>query len=517
MPSDLLVSRLGGMTWAAFREDGVPVELRVEQEGERGAVGRIVKARVTRVLPGIQSAFLDVGSGRDAFLHNGDLVLPGDVPASGEPEAELAGEPVADDEVDEGDDLVQEAARRRRIARSAPIEDRLAVGRELLVQVAREGIGSKGARVTCCIALPGRHVVYLPQLSFRGVSRRIEDPEERARLRAILESLEGVPGGIIVRTAGEGAEEPAFRSDAAALHRQWLAVQAKAAASQAPAVVHTELDLALRLLRDAPREGLERILLDDPDLHERAVRYLSDTDPDLAARVRMHAGPRPLFETYGLDREIERALKPRVWLRSGGHLVIQQTEALVSIDVNTGKFVGARRVEETVLKTNLEAAEEIARQLRLRDLGGIIVVDFIDMEAPESRARVLAALEESLRRDRARTKVVGWSDLGLVQMTRKRTRPGVGAALTKVCPLCAGHGRLKSPETVAREALSEVLRVADALEGREIVLRVHPEIARALRRALETSGPPLDSGTLASIRVEEDQDLRQDRFDLLAL
>ncbi len=517
MSSELLVSRLGGMTWAALREDGATVELRVEREGDRGAVGRIVKGRVTRVLPGIQSAFLDVGSGRDAFLHVGDLVLPGERPPEPAPGVDLELAPAADDEGEDGEVLDRVASHPRSVARGGPIEDRLKQGREILVQVAREGIGTKGARVTCFIALPGRFLVYMPQLAFRGISRKITDPEERSRLRAVLEALPPLPGGFIVRTAGEAADGSAFRADAEMLRAEWEAIEARAARSPAPAVVHTELDLLLRLLRDAPREGLDRIVLDDPDHHDRAIAYLSALAPALAARVRLHSGPAPLLETHGIDQEIEKALRPKVWLKSGGYLVIQQTEALVSIDVNTGKFVGATRPEETVLRTNLEAAAEIGRQLRLRDLGGIIVVDFIDMDSPDNRKQVLAALEEALRRDRARTKVVGISELGLVQLTRKRTRPGVGASLTRSCPLCGGHGRVKAAETVAREALSEVLRLAPGLEEQAVIVRIHPDVASVLRLALETAGPLIEPSLAVRIRVEEDPSVRPDRFDVLAV
>ncbi len=519
MPAELLVSRLAGMTWAALREGGATVELRVEREGERGAVGRVVKARVTKVLPGIQSAFLDVGAGRDAFLHVADLLLPGEGPPETGAEAELPELPQpTDEEPDEPDATAGEAPSRRGTAhRLGPIEDRLKEGREVVVQVAREGIGSKGARVTCYVALPGRYLVYLPQLQFRGISRRITDPDERARLRAVLEALPPIPGGLILRTAGGGADESAFRADAAMLHRQWQEIQARAAGVAAPAVLHTELDLLLRLLRDAPREGLERIVLDDPESYDRAVAYLRELDPVLASRVRLHPGPATLFESVGLDHEIEKALQPKVWLRLGGYLVIQQTEALVSIDVNTGKFVGSRRAEETVLRTNLEAAQEIARQLRLRDLGGIIVVDFIDMEVPESRRQVIAALEEALRKDRARTKIVGLSDLGLLQLTRKRTRPGIEASLTSPCPLCSGHGRVKSPETVAREALAEVRRLLADLDGHTVTLRTHPDVVPALRLALETAGHALAPELLARLRLEADPTTRPDRFEILAL
>ncbi len=518
MSSELLVSHLGGITWAALREEGVTVELRVERERERGAVGRIVKARVTKILPGIQSAFLDIGVGRDAFLHVADLVLPEErLPKPGD-EAELGDLLEAEDDegIEEGS-LLEEHPRRVPAPRGGPIEDRLKEGRELIVQVTREGIGSKGARVTCLVALPGRYLVCLPFLAFRGLSRRITDPEERERLRAMLASMPPGPGGLIVRTAGEGIEEPAFRADAEMLAKEWESIQAKAATALAPAVLHTELDLVRRLVRDVPWQGLERIVLDSPEAYESVVRYVAELDPLLASRVRLHTGPLPLFESLGLDQDIEKALRPRVWLRSGGYIVIQQTEALVSIDVNTGKYVGTRNAEDTVLRTNLEAAGEIARQLRLRDLGGIIVVDFIDMEDPASRRQVLDAFEEALRKDRARTKIVGLSELGLVQLTRKRTRPGVETLVTRPCPVCAGQGRLRSPEMVARHAVAEILRLLEDAGTAGVTLRAQPDVAAAVRLALQTAGPLIDGARFDRIRIEDDPEAPPEDFGIVAV
>ena len=512
MSIELLASRTGGRTSTALREDGVTVELRVEDDRSGLAVGDIVRARVSKVLPGIQSAFLDAGQERSAFLHVTDLLLPGEAPPADDLRVG------AGDETGEGLFGATELPVIDRPARSAlagpPIQDRLKEGRELVVQVAREALGGKGPRVTCFITLPGRYLVHAPQSPIRGVSRRIQDPVERQRLQAIVAGLPGASGGFIVRTAGEGAAASAFEADARFLMRSWSAIERKIPGTPVPGLAHSDLDLFLRALRDAAEPSLDRIVVDDARLYEAGLAYLRDLDSPLAARLERHTAAESLFDATGVTQDIEKALRPRVWLKSGGTIVIEQTEALVSIDVNTGKFIGSRQPEHTVLKTNLEAAEEIARQLRLRDLGGIIVIDFIDMERPDHKRQVLEAQERALRRDRSRTKIVGLSELGLLQLTRKRTRMGLGAALTRACGACAGSGRVKTPETVAHEALSEVRRVVGPFTSGDVTIRTHPEVARALRLALQTASPFLEGGVLARLRVEDDAAARSDQFDL---
>jgi ribonuclease G len=349
----------------------------------------------------------------------------------------------------------------------------------------------------------------MPQLDYRGVSRRISDPEERARLKKILEALPAPTGGFIARTAGRDAPEAAYRADAAALVRLWEDVEARWKDSGAPSVIHGDVDLLLRLLREAPGDGFDRVVVDTSEAHERASGYLRDLG--LATKLVLHENG-SLFEEHGVDQEIEKALRPKVWLKSGGYVVLQQTEALVSIDVNSGKFLGRDDPEETALRTNVEAAAEIARQLRLRDLGGIIVVDFIDMESPGRWEKVLAALEGALAADRSRSKVVGLSELGLVQLTRKRTRLGLEASLTRPCPHCGGTGRSKSPETVAEEALAEVRRLTRVFDTRSLVVHAHPEVARALLVALQ--GEAL--GSDVQVRVDSDATSRAEHFDVVA-
>ncbi len=489
MPSELLVSSAGGQTWAAIRERGASVELRVEDDDPAPSVGCVVKGRVVNVLPGIQSAFIDIGLDRNGFLHVADLAPEPGGPAPDGPTA-------------------------RPKPAGVPIQDRLRAGDSLLVQVTRDEIRSKGSRLTCQLSLPGRFVVHLPLATDRAVSRRIVDPAERERLESIVARLPG-PNGFILRTAGRGAAESAFQEDARRLLRTWSAIREQATRASAPAVVHHDLPLQLRLLRDSPSEGFERVVVDEVGLLEEARRYLERLDPGLASRIELHEGPRTLRETYGLDREIDRVLRPRVWLRSGGYLVIEQTEALVSIDVNTGRFVGRHDFDETVLRTNLEAADEIARQLRLRDLGGIIVVDFIDMVREPHRKTVIERLDAALSRDRARTKIVGLSELGLLQLTRKRTRPGVGASITRSCPTCAGRGRVKTAAAVAAEALAEVRRLLPALRDRPLTVRVNPLAGRATSEALRND-PALGADTQpGAIRVEEDASLSPERFEVV--
>ncbi len=504
MKSELFVSRFAGRTWAVLREAGDVAELRVDDGQPEGLVGRLVKGKVTKVLPGIQSAFLDIGLDRDAFLHVADLLLPGETGFV---------DPSGDEDL--ADLQAVRTVLRRRGGSAVPIQDRLKVGRELLVQIERESIRSKGARVSCHITLPGRYLVYLPQTGIRAVSRRIRVASERERLGAIVKALPQ-PGGFIVRTAGAGAGEAAFQADAEWLAATWKEVLDETGRAAAPATIHDELDLLLRLLRSAPRDGFETIWVDREVDYSRAVDYLRNLDPAMASRVRLHAGDHSLFEAHGLDEEIDRAMRPRVWLKSGGYLVIEPTEALVSIDVNTGKYVGKSRPEETILKTNLEAAAVIGRQLRLRDLGGIIVIDFIDMESPESRRKVTEALIEALKSDPARTKVGGLGEFGLLQLTRKRTRSAFARLLTRPCPRCAGLGRVRRSETVAAEAIEEILRIGVGLSSGRFVVRAHPDVAESILLELQSGSGPVNDLIPDRIEVREDDSLNPEVYELVA-
>jgi len=433
MGAEWFVARRGGQIWAALREDGKTVEFRVESS-EGPEVGRIIKGRVTNVVTGIQSAFLELGTERDGFLHARDLLLPGETAVPPFDPARTYGLSSADDSSS--------------AVAVPPIQDRLKVGRELVVQITRGPLGSKGARVSSYLTLAGRLMVLFPQLGLRSVSRKIEESPERDRLKSIVEDLPGGEVGFVARTAARGASEEDLRADAEQLLGRWRRVQHEIENSTVPAVLMPEPDLLLRLLRDAPPEGYDRIVLEQLEDRERADEWLREQVGRYATQLELHTGPVSVFEAHGLERDIEKSLRPRVWLKSGGYIVIEQTEALVSVDVNTGKFVRKKCMEETVVRTNLEAAGEIARQLRLRDLGGIIVIDFVDMAQAEGRTQVRVRLDEALRHDPARTHVVGMSELGLMQLTRKRTRPGPAMMLTRKCPTCAGRGRVDRAATV---------------------------------------------------------------------
>src|SRR5262245_9439837 len=422
----------------------------------------------------MQAAFVDIGLSKDAFLYAGDYTA-GNLDEARELDLEAEGEASDADVADV--DVADEAARRE--ART-PIEDNLRKGQEVLVQVSKESLGSKGARITSFISLPGRYLVYMPLAHRIGVSRRIRDEQERDRLRGIVRGLNPPPGGFIVRTNAEGKGEAEFAADVEFLGRLWAQIQARYEEHRPPVALHEEGDLTFRVVRDLLAPEVDEFLIDSREVYERCAGYVQTLVPGLAERVSWYEGRQPIFEAYGVEKEIEKALRRRVWLKSGGYIVIDHTGALVSIDVNTGKYVGKRDFEQTVLKINLEAVGEIVRQIRLRDLGGIIIIDFIDMEVPEHREQVEKALKRALAEDKARTNVLSISELGLVVVTRERVRQDLRSLLTESCPTCRGAGVMKSSATLAAEVFRAVQgRAADAA-GREVVVRVHPAFGEYL-------------------------------------
>jgi ribonuclease G len=431
-------------------------------------VGDIYKGRVEAVLPGIQAAFVDIGTEKAAFLHVSDVAVDED-DEDEEPGA------VADDD-DAGNGNGGGGGRGRRAL--PPIQDIVKKGQELLVQVSKEPISTKGPRVTAHISLPGRFLVYMPGSDHVGVSRKIEDREERARLRAIArEALPAKSGGVIVRTVGEELTRETFERELRALMQLWKQIQKKASKGRAPAAVHREAKLVAGIIRDLFSQKVDSLIVDSQQVYDDVRAYLEQVDPSLIERVRMYTDPKPLFDAYNIESEIRDAFQRRVNLPSGGYIIVEPTEALVSIDVNTGRYTGKKDPEKTILKTNVDAAREIARQVRLRDVGGIIVCDFIDMETKQNREKVLQELRQHLSRDRARTKAFQVSELGLIEMTRQRVRPSLYQTQTEACPTCAGTGRIFTPETVIRR-LERAIRRAWA-EGKEknLVLRVHPVVA----------------------------------------
>ncbi len=466
MAKQILVNVAPWETRVAVLEDSTLVDAHIERHGGVGIAGNIYKGKVLRVLPGMQAAFIDIGLSKAAFLHASDVggpPLPPEVAREGDaPElVEAPAEPPSRD--------------------LRPIEERLHKGEEVLVQVAKEPIGTKGARVTAYLSLPGRFLVYMPGTQHVGISRRIEDAAERDRLREAVEAERPTEGGLIVRTACEGATKREIHDDVRFLTRLWARIQKQAESAAAPALIHSDLDLVLRTVRDLFTSDVDRFTLDAREDHARVVEFVTALMPRLAPRVHLYEGLTPILDQHGIETKLARALDRRVWLKSGGYLIFDQTESLTTIDVNTGRYVGKKDQEETILRTNLEAAKQVVQQLRLRNIGGIIVIDFIDMEKAANRKKVFDALQDAVRRDKARTNVLRISELGLVQMTRKRTRESFEQLLTSTCPHCVGAGRVRSVETLAYDALRRVQReAANAPPSARIVLRVPGEVAAFL-------------------------------------
>jgi ribonuclease G len=399
---------------------------------------------------------------------------------------------------------------------SVQISDLLKEGQEILLQIAKEPLGTKGARITSHIALPGRYLVFMPTIDHIGVSRKISSEEERLRLRnIILENKGTLTGGFIVRTAGAGRSEDELKADLRFLSTLWSDIRAKAERVKAPALLHRDLDLVQRILRDTLSPDFKTVRVDNETEYERCVEFVSRCQPSLVGHVKLYTRNAPLFEEFGIQQEVDKALKPKVWLKSGGYIVINQTEALVAIDVNTGKYVGkTNRLEDTIVKTNIDAINEIVRQIRLRDLGGIIVIDFIDMDERRNRQKVVQALEEALRRDRAPTKVLSFNDFGLVAITRKRVKQSLERTLCQPCVYCTGSGWIKSVNTVCNEILGEVRKMARELEGDSITLRVNPDVAHALKSRQGALLSELESLTHKDIIIKSDPTVHQERFEI---
>ena len=448
MPSEILINVRPNETRVAYLENGTLLDLKIERKTSPTLVGSVLRGKVIRVLPGMQAAFVDIGLDRAAFLYVGDV--RGDMDEAGH---ELFDpEPVQEEDRGSAENPTGDAAPHK-----PRIQELLNEGQSILVQVAKDPLGSKGARITTHISLPGRNVVFMPTLNHLGVSRRIEDPAERERLRDIVAKIEP-KGGVIVRTAGEGASEASLRSDLDYLHRLWQDIQKGYEKRTKPGSVHTELDVELRALRDLLNEDVERVITDDDEAYKRISAFISQFMPKFKNKVSLYREPRPLFDQYEIDLEISRSLERKIWLKSGGYIVVDEAEALVVIDVNTGKYVGKKDFEDTILKTNLEAVREIAHQLRIRNCGGIIIIDFIDMEREAHREKVLTSLREELQGDRARTTVVSMSNLGLVEMTRKRIRPSLVKTLCEPCTYCDGSGYIKQKATIAHEIFRDLER-----------------------------------------------------------
>jgi ribonuclease G len=399
---------------------------------------------------------------------------------------------------------------------TASISDLLKEGQEIIVQIAKEPLGQKGARITSHIALPGRFLVYMPTVDHIGVSRKIPTDEERLRLKRILQTHRaGIPGGYIVRTAGEGRSEEELRADMMFLYNLWLDMRQKAERKPAPMLIHHDLNVVERVLRDQLTASFKSIWVDNEEIYESVLRFVQRFQPALVNRVKMYTRSNPIFDEFGITSELEKALRPKVWLKSGGYIVINQTEALVAIDINTGKYVGkSNRLEDTIVKTNTDAIREIVRQIRLRDLGGIIVVDFIDMDERKNRQKVMQALEEAMRADRAPNKILQFNDFGLVAITRKRVKQSLERTLCTPCPYCEGAGYVKSPQTVVGEILQEAGKISRSVEGKDVMLRVSPEVAKMIKSNQNSYLQELEEILGRTVIVKSDAQLHQEKFDL---
>ncbi len=476
-------------TRIAILEDGDLAELLVERAEQRRHVGDLYKGRVNAVLPGMQSAFVDLGLPKTGFLHASDLA-----------------ESLSD--LDDISDLEENGDRRRR-SQAPKIEDHLKKGQEILVQITKESIGTKGPRVTQQVSLPGRFCVLMPGVDHVGVSRRIEDRGERQRIKAIISDLKPKGVGLIARTAGEGKEDADFAADVKHLSKMWQKIDRKAASVKAPALVHRELEMTASLIRDLFTDEVEEVVIDDKESFAETQAYLKSVSPELRDRVKLYKGREPIFDEFGIETQIEKTFERKVWLKKGGYICVDHTEALVAIDVNTGRFTGKKNQEETIFRTNMEAAKEVPRQLRLRDIGGIIVVDFIDMEIEANKRAVLDEIRKELRKDRARTKAFAVSDLGLIEMTRQRERSSLLHYYTEDCPHCAGLGKVPSPETMLVKLERAMRRVAALGNERRITVKVAPEIALFFVEQEARRFSELEKRFKISIDLKDDPQLKR--------
>jgi len=492
-----------GETRVALIENGILAELFVERTRDRSPVGNIYLGKVTRVLPGMQAAFVDIGLDRAAFLHVEDIVAEEDFEAVG------AGE---SDEEDEEDDKKKS----KRITRKTPIRDVLKEGQSIIVQVSKGPISTKGARVTSHISLPGRYVVYMPTVEHIGISKRIGNEKERKRLRETIEAFKPPQGGLIVRTVAAGLTKKQLKADVGYLVKTWNETMKKReTTSRAPALLYDDLDVILRAARDLFTEDVAKFVIDSPTEHERLVRFVEDFMPERAGDIEHYSGSEPIYDEYGIEDEIARALSRKVPLPSGGYLIIDQAEALTAIDVNTGRFTGkGKDVEETIFQTNCEAVKEIAYQLRFRNIGGLIVLDFIDMERASHREKVYKTLLDVLKHDKAKTTAVRISELGLVEMTRKRTRESLGRTLNEPCFYCDGTGHLQSKATVCHEILRQIRREKDNLPGYKIVVNAHPAICDMLQREEKAAVEVASKKFTRQIVVMPKRDYHLEQFDL---
>ena len=490
MSEELLINVTPQETRVAYVENGVLQEVHIERSRRRGLVGNVYKGKVCRVLPGMQAAFLEVGLDRTAFLHASDVVVEDNDKSTSE---ERQPEP--------------------------QILNLLREGQEVIVQVVKDPMGTKGARLTTQVSIPSRYLVYMPGSSHIGISQKIDDVDERQRLKDIIAKYQSEfdPGGYIVRTVGDGVSDDAIYKDMVFLQKLWSAIKEKAASEQANTLVHEDLPLVMRTMRDLGGRSLEKVRIDSRETYENVSRFAAKFIPELKDSIEYYPGERPIFDIYGVEDEIHKSLQQKVQLKSGGYLIIDQTEAMTTIDVNTGAFVGHRNLEETIFKTNLEATQAIVRQLRLRNLGGIIILDFIDMQDAEHRRQVIRALEKNLEKDHAKTNISEVSSLGLVEMTRKRTRESLEHILCEPCPCCQGRGSLQTAETVCYEVFREIIREARQFDAQQLLVLASQVVVDILLDEESTSLAELEEFIGKPVKLQVESEYTQEQFDIVLM
>ncbi len=521
MKREILINATPRETRVAILEDEQLVELLVDRPEARRMVGDIYYGRVEAVLPGIQAAFIDIGTEKSAFLHASDLVYPEDEEERDDDEADSEDEDAESDGADEEGDEQKPSGghgrgRRRERAKAPPIQDVLKRGQEIIVQISKEPISTKGPRVTAQVSMAGRFLVFMPFASRVGVSRKIGDRAERNRLRQMVEAvLPKDSGGVIARTVGEDATQETFKRELDTLIGQWKKITRKTNFVRAPALIHRETNLTRGLIRDLFSEKVEQVSVDSKQVYNEIIEYLKGVAPDLVDRVKLWTDEAGIFGKANIEPEIRDLFKRRCDLPAGGYLIIEPTEALVSVDVNSGRYTGKKDPEKTILRTNVEAAREIARQIRLRDIGGIIVCDFIDMETKANRDRVLQELRTHLSRDRARTKAFAVSDLGLIEMTRQRVRQSHLQNMTEACPTCAGTGRVFTAETIVRRVERSVRRMG--VEGKKdpLIVKLHPDVAMYVLEEEKDMIKKLEKAVGFGLELRDDPLLRPDEFKLV--
>ncbi len=486
MSDELLINVTPQETRVAKIENGMLQEVVIERASRRGLVGNIYKGKVCRVLPGMQAAFLEIGLQRTAFLHFSDIVT-----------------------TEEQKNGTEELT----------INDLLRDGQEILVQVVKDPMGTKGARLTTHITIPARYLVYMPNSNHIGVSQKLEDEDERERLKGLIKKLlpEFNGGGYIVRTVAEGISEKAVHADMVFLEKLWGAIQENNKSVGSPMMVYEDLPLAMKVMRDIADTNIDAIRIDSRETFDKVIKFANKFIPELAPGIEYYPGERPIFDLYGVEDEIQRALQSKIKLKSGGYLIIDQTEAMTTVDINTGGYVGNRNLEETIFKTNLEATQAIVRQLRLRNLGGIIIIDFIDMKVSEHRRQVLRSFEKALDRDHAKTCITEVSNLGLIEMTRKRTRESLEHILCEPCPVCNGKGTVKTVETVAFEIFREIIREARQFDTKKLLVLTSSKVGDYLMDEETSSIAELEEFMKRTIQLQIDNEYSQEQYDVVPM